>query len=216
MTEPISKEQIIYKMIDALLPLKPQDAARQQIFQILLKENSPNTATARCMIKDVLRNNGYEIEHKKIQSCIDAVQGFNAGFARWIEAQKEWSKEAYPAQELIKIRDVAELIDWTERWKNCGGKIYSGGRLVAPTQDLIWLKMSDFGFPFPPFALNSGMGWMELSRKEFLDLGGELPENTESNVQRSKQDLDNLQRLKTALDSGELKFHVKVEIIKDK
>jgi hypothetical protein len=213
MNEPISKEQIIYRMIGNLLLLNPQDVAGQQIFQILLKENSPNTATARCMIKDVLRNNGYKIDHEKIQSCIDAVQGLTAGFARWVGAQKEWS-EQYPAQELIKIRDVAELVNWTERWQSYGGKIYYGGRLAAPTQDSIWLKISDFGFPFPPFALNSGMGWMELSRKEFLDLGGQLDDAEMRDT--TKYDLNTLKELKRGLDSGEIKFRVKVEIMKNK
>jgi hypothetical protein len=81
MNPPISKEQITYAIIDALLSLKDKSAVRQQIFQILLSEgNKPNISTARCMIKDVLRDNECEIDHERIQSCIETVQGLNNGF----------------------------------------------------------------------------------------------------------------------------------------
>ena len=158
MTEPDAKEQIACVTIDALLCLEPKDKARQQIFQILSKENSPNTATARCMIKDVLRDNGHTVDHEKIQLCIDTFQGLTNGFAHWFHEPSEGYKEQYPAWELTKVMQVEESVNWTERWQGCGGKIYSNDRMAALITDPIWLKISDFGFPFPPFALNSGIG----------------------------------------------------------
>ena len=216
MNESAAKEQIAYTIIDVLLCLKPQDKARQQIFQILLSEGtSPNTATARCMIKDVLRDNGHEVDHEKIQLCIDTFQGLTNGFARWFHEPSKDYKEQYPARELTKVLEVSETVNWIERWQNCGGKIYSSDRMVAPIDDPIWLRISDFGFPFPPFALNSGMGWEAVSREEFLDLGGQLAEDTRPKIPISKHDLEVLQQMKAALDSGDLKFRVKVEIVKD-
>ena len=215
MNESAAKEQITYTIIDVLLCLEPQDKARQQIFQILSKENSPNMATARCMIKDVLRDNGHAVDHERIQLCIDTFQGLTNGLARWFHEPSEDYKEQYPAWVLTKVVQVEESVNWTERWQNCGGKIYSNDRMAAPVDDPIWLKISDFGFPFPPFALNSGMGWRPVSHKEFLDLGGQLPKDAQPTISRTKYDRDILDTLISKIDSGELKFRVKVEIVKD-
>ena len=215
MTESAAKEQIAYTIIDVLLCLEPQDKSRQQIFQILSKENSPNTATARCMIKDALRENGHEVHHERIQMCIETFQGLSNGLARWFHEPSEDYKEQYPARELAKLSQMEETVNWTERWQSCGGRIYSGDRMVATIDDPIWLKMGDFGLPFPPFALNSGMGWRAVSRQEFLDLGGQLAEDTKPKIPRSKHDLEILEQLLAGLKSGEIKYRVKVEIVND-
>lgn len=215
MTESDAKEQIACVTIDALLCLEPKDKAREQIFQILSKEKSPNTAAARCMIKDVLRDNGHAVDHERIQMCIDTFQRLTNGLARWLHKPSEDDKELYPAWELTKVLQAEELVDWTERWQKCGGKIYSGDRMAAPKDDPIWLKISDFGFPFPPFALNSGMGWFEVSRQEFLDLGGQLAEVTPSKMPKSKLDRKILEQFIAGMKSGDIKFRVKVEIVND-
>ena len=93
MTESAAKEQIAYTIIDVLLCLEQEDKARQQIFQILSKENSPNIATARCMIKDALRDNGHAVDHERIQMCIDTFQQLTNGFARWVHEPSEDDKE---------------------------------------------------------------------------------------------------------------------------
>jgi hypothetical protein len=214
MNESAAKEQIAYTIIDVLLCLKPQDKARQQIFQIL-SGGKYNTATARCMIKDVLNDNGHKVDHERIQSCIDTVQNLTAGFRHWLQGRDEMSQWAFPARELARDYPRAEPIDWIERWQSCGGKIYSDGRMIAPTDDSIWLKISDFGLPFPPFAFNSGMNWIEIPRKEVIALGIIDPsEPAHFTSSREKYDLEVLQQLKAALESGEAKFRVKVEIVK--
>jgi hypothetical protein len=216
MTEFETKEQITCVTVDALLCLEPKDKARQQIFQILSKENSPNTATARCMIKDVLRDNGHTVDHERIQLCIDTFQRLTNGFALWLHRRGEDDKESYPAWELTKILQAEESVNWADRWQKCGGRIYSGERIVALKDDPIWLKISDFSLPFPPFALNSGMGWFEVSRQEFLDLGGQLPEVSRSKIPYTKHELEALEQYLAALKSGAIKYRVKVEIVKDK
>jgi hypothetical protein len=218
MTESAAKEQIAYTIIDVLLCLEPQDKGRQQIFQILSKEGSLNTATARCMIKDVLFDNGHIVDHERIQLCIDTFQGLTNGFARWFHEPSEDYKEQYPAWELTKLMGVEESVNWTERWQDCGGKIYPGNRLIATIDDSIWLKISNFGLPFPPFALNSGMGWFAVPHREFLELGGQLGKDIQPKTPRSKHDKfddDIRQELLRALKSGEARYRVKVEIVKD-
>ena len=223
MTESAAKEQITYTIIDVLLRLKPQDKARQQIFQILSVEKSANTATARCMIKDALRQNGHAVEHERIQCCIDTFHDLTNGFARWFHGLREDYWEQYPAKELIEVASMEETVSWLERWQSCGGRIYSSDRMVATIDDPIWLKISDFGLPFPPFALNSGMGWSAVSREDFIALGGTVDDlapggtdfgSGQVKLNKERFDPDILDSLISKIDSGDLKFRVHVEVVK--
>jgi len=227
MTESAAKEQITYTIIDVLLRLKPQDKAREQIFQILSVEKSANTATARCMIKDVLRENGHRVEHERVQSCIDTIRGLTNGLARQQRGNTPIARAHYPAWELTKVLDMEETVNWTERWQDCGGKIYSGNRLIATIDDSIWLKISDFGLRFPPFALNSGMGWREIDANEAIALGVVGVEQIivaaqtdfgsgTVKIKEKRFDPDILQAFSDALASGNAKYVVHVEIVKDK
>jgi hypothetical protein len=60
------------------------------------------------------------------------------------------------------------------------------------------------------------MGWTELSREEFFDLGGQLDENQLEGSTTKRDDFDESirQELLRALKSGEARFRVKVEIVK--
>lgn len=65
---------------------------------------------------------------------------------------------------------VAAKLRWDVRWQGAGGRLYHG-RMVAIKDDPIWIKISAFGNPFPPFDFGSGMGVRNISRKEALELG---------------------------------------------
>jgi hypothetical protein len=215
MNESAAKEQIVRTIIEVLLGLEPPDQAVPQIYQILMQENFLDLATARLLIKNVLSDHGYTVDYERVDLCFFTFQGLTNGLERWFRETSEDYKEQFPAWELTKVMQEVEVVNWKDRWQNCGGKIYAGDRMAALIDDPIWLKISDFGFPFPPFALNSGMGWQAVSHEEFLDLGGQLPEDTRPKIPRSKQDLEILEALISKIDSGELKFRVKAEIVKD-
>ncbi len=79
----------------------------------------------------------------------------------------------YPAQELIfnpRLTEFKEEIEWQERWCTAGGKLL-GGRMIALKSDLVWQLMSDFGYPFPPFAAASLMDLRPVARDEAVQLG---------------------------------------------
>ena len=61
--------------------------------------------------------------------------------------------------------------DWPKRWQKAGGKIFPGGRMIALKDDPVWVKLSVFGNPFPPFDWGSGMGLEDIGRKEAIKLG---------------------------------------------
>lgn len=110
-------------------------------------------------------------------------------------------------------------------------KIFAAtGRMVARKDSDIWEKLGEgaggyddaLGNDFEPFAFNSGMGRVEVASDEFEQLGGDAddvePSDTdfgpdEVKLSKSRFDPDILQALKTAMDSGDLKFRVKVTVL---
>jgi hypothetical protein len=92
------------------------------------------------------------------------------GYAYWKRGQAEEIINAWPAQELIRVESRKEPRDWFRRWADAGGEIL-GGRMVALKNDPIWVRISRFEQPFPPFDFNSGMGLREIDREEAIELG---------------------------------------------
>lgn len=78
--------------------------------------------------------------------------------------------EMFPCYELVRVEWRKETRDWREIWTSAGGTLY-GGRMIAPREDPIWIAISDFGNPYPPFKYNSGMGVEPVSWAEAVDLG---------------------------------------------
>ena len=93
------------------------------------------------------------------------------GFVRHLEANTPGGFSAFPAQELVRVRERRERRDWINRWKDHGGHFYDGGRMIALKDDPIWTAISAFGNPFPPFDFNSGMGVRGVGKAEAIRLG---------------------------------------------
>lgn len=103
---------------------------------------------------------------------IKLVMGMNVSFFR--ECQR-WNAEGvpdpldgYPAQELVRLEKRRAPRDWQSRWIDAGGKLI-GGRMIALKTDPIWSAISDFGVPWPPFAIGSGMGLTDVSHRDAVD-----------------------------------------------
>lgn len=105
------------------------------------------------------------------------------------------------------------------------------GRMVARKDSEVWQALGDgaggyddtLGNDYEPFASQSGMGRIERSRQEFIDLGGD-PDGVEAGdtdfgsgevkLKQDRFDPDILQVVKNALDSGDLKYRVEVKVTK--
>lgn len=129
---------------------------------------------------------GTLLDHRSKQR-LDLIYETNmrqaAEYARWQAGQDEGALAAYPAQELIREEQREVPRDWIERWRAAGGKFYGGGRMVALKSDPIWMEISRFGTPFPPFDFNSGMGVEDVSREDAEAWGlikpGEVPKRSD-------------------------------------
>ncbi len=101
---------------------------------------------------------------------VDTNAAMAAGYASAIQSNSYGARLAFPAQELVRIEERERKRDWTRTWQQHGGHLY-GGRMIALKGDPIWVKISRFGNPYPPFDFNSGMGVEDVSFDEAVSLG---------------------------------------------
>ena len=109
------------------------------------------------------------------QARLDVIVKTNVaqarGYMQYAEGMSPGAFAAFPAQEFTRIRHSRlPRQDWPQRWRKAGGKTY-GGRMIALKDDPVWVKLSVFGNPFPPFDWGSGMGVMDVDRKTAIELG---------------------------------------------
>ena len=107
---------------------------------------------------------------KRIALVLDTNRAQALGYARFKRSSSGGALLAFPAQELIRVRNSKEQRDWQARWIAAGGTL-TNGRMVALKTDPIWIALSRFGTPYPPFDFNSGMGVKDISRREAIALG---------------------------------------------
>lgn len=93
------------------------------------------------------------------------------GYGRWMQGQDPAILDQWPAQELVRVRDSEHPRDWLSRWAAAGGKFWDGDRMIALKNDRIWVNISRFGQPYPPFDFNSGMDVQDVDREEAVALG---------------------------------------------
>lgn len=105
---------------------------------------------------------------------LDLIYDVNVGQAQqlaWHNAgQTEAVLDGWPCQELYREAERAQKRDWRARWTAAGGRLY-GGRMIARKDDPIWVRISRFGTPVPPFDFGSGMGIRDITRGEAERLG---------------------------------------------
>jgi len=101
---------------------------------------------------------------------VDTNAGLAAGYAAFAQGSAYGARMAFPAQELVRVEARDEERDWHAIWREHGGAFY-GGRMVALKGDPVWVGISRFGLPYPPFDYNSGMGLDEVAHEEAVALG---------------------------------------------
>lgn len=91
----------------------------------------------------------------------------------------------HPAFELKRYVSSKFDRDWNARWNAAGKEIkWKGvskkdGRMIALKTSPIWQALGrgvggfndSWGLPYPPFAIGSGMDWMQIEREECISLG---------------------------------------------
>ena len=99
------------------------------------------------------------------------------GYANHLSATSEGALRAFPAYELVRVRRSKEPRDWDRLWKEAARKVgYAGvnretSEKIALKTSPVWVALSKFGNPFPPFDWGSGMGLDDVPRSKCRALG---------------------------------------------
>ena len=101
---------------------------------------------------------------------VDTNAGLAAGWADYARGNSYGARAAFPAQELVRVEAREHQRDWAAIWNGNGGAFY-GGRMAALKGDPVWIAISRFGLPYPPFDYNSGMGVRDVSHGEAVEIG---------------------------------------------
>ena|GEM_PF-1045208 len=107
------------------------------------------------------------------------------GFVSHANGMSPGAYAAFPAQKLLRIRQRKQGRAWDARWKAAGDSVgWKGatpdfGTRTALKDSPIWQALGEgaggyrdgLGNPYPPFAWGSGVGVVDVSRKEAIELG---------------------------------------------
>lgn len=147
-----------------------------------LLDGKSDRATMRLELKQLLDSLGYQspegeegtltdlASDDRLNLILDTNLEMAQGYGQWKQGQDPAVLDQWPAQELIRVIDSKEKRDWEQRWRDAGGTVYPGGRMIALKNDPIWEAISRFGLPYPPFDFNSGMDVADVDRDEAIDL----------------------------------------------
>ena len=171
--------------VDFIDPLQKLDDITKSIL-----EGKTNRAEGRLEMKLLWRALGYEPDaadagtlrdlasDKRINLQIDTLTGTARGYGHYATSRRPSMLDEYPAQELFRAEDRKDERDWNQRWMMAGGQFYNMGRMIALKTDPVWERLGDSRMfpdaldnPYPPFAFNSGMNVLDISRDEAVALG---------------------------------------------
>lgn len=156
---------------------------------------SINQADARNMLQAALEGLGHSYDDpggiqnpmsaRRLNLIIDTQRQMAASVATLAE-QTPAVVDAYPAWELTRLVGKSEpRADWMGRWSAAASAVGWDGvyrsfrRFVALKSSPVWQALGDgaggfddaLGNPYPPFAYNSGMAWLDVDRDEAIMLG---------------------------------------------
>jgi hypothetical protein len=147
-----------------------------------LLAGTTDRATKRAELKKLLDSLGYHpadgeqgtltdlSSDDRLNLILDTNLEMAQGYGSWAQGQDEAVLDQWPAQELIRVINSKVPRDWPARWAAAGGNFF-GGRMIALKNDPIWVEISRFGTPYPPFDFNSGMDVTDVDRDEAMALG---------------------------------------------
>lgn len=174
--------------------------ARRRLAQVIAQQRDAAEAGGRVMdrgrfvleMQEVLREVGY-VPNPELRGTLQDVSSslrlsliwdmnlrMAAGYSQWNAEQNGVSLLRAPAQELIRVEGRVERRDWPRIWAEAGGQFYgepggdypnAPGRMIALKTDPIWVRISQFGVPWAPFAWGSGMGLRNVRRRQAIELG---------------------------------------------
>ena len=165
---------IVKTVTDAFLPIASDPGRADQILAVVLRfvEGNANQATTRCEVRNSLTEINQQVDEECLDLCIETAHALAWGYHHWKQRQDDADQlDIYPALEFHQAYQRDEPVDWIQKWRQGGGLVFAGDRMVALKNDPVWSQISAFRLPFPPFDLDSGMDVDEVFRTDAEELG---------------------------------------------
>lgn len=150
---------------------------------------------AKAQLRERLEAKGYSADPEERGTVKDFKSDFRRqlimetnvldtlGYGRWKAEQDSVALDVNPGWELVRLSEANKPRDWAARWAAAGEAVQWQGALpdrwIALKTSPIWNALGagaggygdTLGNPWPPFAFQSGMGVIEVSRRMAEDLG---------------------------------------------
>lgn len=121
---------------------------------------------------------------------LETIRGQARGMAQVAKSQNPTLARLRPAWRLRSGSWRRNHREWTPRWAKAGQAVNWEGAsrvdMVALKTSPIWQELGNaegygdgLGQPFPPFAFNSSYTWVDVTRKEAIELGLIKPDKPE-------------------------------------
>ena len=124
----------------------------------------------------------------RLNLVIETNVQMTQGHRNWIESQRVGVLESFPSDELFRLESREKKCDWLSRWRLAGdrtGDPIGTGWTITPDERMIalknhaiwnWIGSSELfddalNAIWPPFAFNSGMWVVSISRRECEEIG---------------------------------------------
>lgn len=157
----------------------------------VVKSRGLSFAKARTLLRGAVAESGYQPEPGKagtIQDLgsdprLDLIIRTNVqtaqGYGEFIQGNTDEALELYPCWELFRLEARKEPRDWKLIWQNAAEQVGDAGaiaalkkgKMVARKDSDIWVAISEFDRPYPPFRYNSGMWIRDVDRDTAVELG---------------------------------------------
>ena len=151
----------------------PAVATEVEKFVEKLVAGKTDHTSARCDLMLALRQKGlWELscDEHWLNAVLDLNFSLRCGWRSYSDGLHSAILDQWPAQEFYRAFPRTVHRDWLRRWTDSGAHLYSG-KMIALKDDRVWNALSDFGFPFPPFALGSGMDVRDIDRDTAMKTG---------------------------------------------
>lgn len=152
--------------------------ARRHVYEVLQGMGYTTTPEDKGTMRDFLHI-------PRMSSTLRTLCGLARG---WADFQMSRWDITNPGRELYRATDSTHPQDWTSRWVEEAAAVNwegvaKGGQMVALDTSPIWVKLSRFGYPYPPFDFNSGMRVRVVSYDDCEALGLNVEEWVEKRLQ---------------------------------
>ena len=144
------------------------------------------TNEARKRLRAALHDAGYEpaederggIHDLSSRRRMEVTLKTNVDMARgWMQREQMKRDKSQPGLRLFRAQEAEQPRDWSRRWAEAAqavdwqGVARGGGEMVALIESPIWVELSRFGNPYPPFDFGSKMRVKAVPYEECERLG---------------------------------------------